>query len=310
MDTRQIEYVLAIAEEKNMTRAAQKLYISQPTLSQALAKLEQELGQPLFIRNHNEMLPTVAGQDYIYTGTQILKLKRQLYGKLQNHSAQNVLTVGVSSHLAAAMISHVLAEFQEKSLETGKGKFSLKVLNESPSGLMEKIWKKTLDLAIITADTPGQQPGAEVLYQEEILLAIPQKYSEMFALGEGSPEHIAALLQEHTLPFILAERETALRKISDAYLLSLAVVPDIVCEMRDMADALLMCADGIGLTFLPESRKNTDLPVQYFSLLPRLYRYQILMLQNGILRKNPVCQDFLDILKKHVSKDGLCGKSE
>ena len=44
MDTKQIEYILAIAREKNMTRAAQTLYISQPTLSQALAKLEQEIG--------------------------------------------------------------------------------------------------------------------------------------------------------------------------------------------------------------------------------------------------------------------------
>lgn len=302
MDTRQIEYVLAIAEEKNMTRAAQKLYISQPTLSQALAKLEQELGQPLFIRNHNEMLPTAAGQDYIYTGTQILKLKRQLYRKLQNHSAQNQLTAGVSSHWAAAMISHVLAEFQGRSAETEKEELSLKILNESPSSLMEKIWKKTLDLAIITAEAPGQQPGAEVLYQEEILLAIPQKYTSLLQKEDSVQEQIAALLQEHALPFILADSNTALRRISDAYLLSLGVVPDIVCEMRDMADALLMCADGIGLTFLPESRKNTDLPVQYYSLSPRRYRYQILLLQDEILQKNPVCQRFLDTLKKHVGR--------
>ena len=45
MDTRQIEYMLAISQEKSITKAAQKLYITQPTLSQALLKLEQELGQ-------------------------------------------------------------------------------------------------------------------------------------------------------------------------------------------------------------------------------------------------------------------------
>lgn len=303
MDTRQIEYVLAIAEEKNMTRAAQKLYISQPTLSQALAKLEQEIGQPLFVRNHNEMLPTAAGVDYIYTGTQILKLKRQLYRKLQNHSAQNLLTIGVSSHWAATMISHVLAEFQGKSSEEKEtAGLSLKILNESPSSLREKIWKKTLDLAIITAEIPGQQPGAEVLYREEILLAVPQTYDSLSVSEDGSAEHIAAWLQEHALPFILAEGETALRKISDDYLLSLGVVPDIVCEMRDMADALLMCADGIGLTFLPESRKNPDLPVRYYSLSPQLYRYQILLLQSGILQENPVCRSFLDTMKNYVGR--------
>ena len=79
MDTKQIEYILAIAREKNMTRAAQTLYISQPTLSQALAKLEQEIGQPLFQREHSEMLPTQAGLDYIYTAKQVLELKHRLY---------------------------------------------------------------------------------------------------------------------------------------------------------------------------------------------------------------------------------------
>ena len=53
MDTRQIEYMLAISQEKSITKAAQKMYITQTTLSQALLKLEQELGQPLFIRQHN-----------------------------------------------------------------------------------------------------------------------------------------------------------------------------------------------------------------------------------------------------------------
>ena len=141
------------------------------------------------------------------------------------------------------------------------------------------------------------------MYQEEILLAVPQKYASLLRMEDDALEQIAVLLQEHTLPFILADQETALRKVSDEYLLSIGVVPDIVCEMRDMADALLMCADGIGLTFLPESRKNTDLPVQYYSLSPRRYRYQILLRQDETLQKNPVCQRFLDTLKKHISSE-------
>ena len=50
MDTRYLEYILTLAETGNMTRAASKLYISQPTLSQFLSKQEQELGTPLFLR--------------------------------------------------------------------------------------------------------------------------------------------------------------------------------------------------------------------------------------------------------------------
>ena len=85
-----------------MTRAAQTLYISQPTLSQALAKLEQEIGQPLFQREHSEMLPTQAGLDYIYTAKQVLELKHRLYQKIQINSGQRHLEIGVSSHWAAS----------------------------------------------------------------------------------------------------------------------------------------------------------------------------------------------------------------
>ena len=50
MDTRYLTYILTIAEEKNMTKAAKKLYVSQSSLSQYLTKLEQEIGTPLFFR--------------------------------------------------------------------------------------------------------------------------------------------------------------------------------------------------------------------------------------------------------------------
>lgn len=54
MDTRQIEYILQIAEENNITKAAEKLFITQSALNQQLLKLERELGTPLFQRTKNK----------------------------------------------------------------------------------------------------------------------------------------------------------------------------------------------------------------------------------------------------------------
>ena len=72
MNTRQIEYILAIAEEKNMQRAAERLFVTQSTLSQTLIKLERELGCQLFVRNSREMTLTQAGQAYVNGGQKIL----------------------------------------------------------------------------------------------------------------------------------------------------------------------------------------------------------------------------------------------
>ena len=74
MNTRQLEYILAIAEEKNILRASEKLFISQSTLSQTLINLEKELGTPLFIRNQRELAITEAGQYYIEAARDIMHM--------------------------------------------------------------------------------------------------------------------------------------------------------------------------------------------------------------------------------------------
>ena len=62
MKLREYEYMLAIAQEANMTRAAQRLYISQPALSKLLASVESELGVQLFLQENRRMIPTAAGK--------------------------------------------------------------------------------------------------------------------------------------------------------------------------------------------------------------------------------------------------------
>lgn len=65
MNTRELEYILAIAKEKSISKAAEKLYVTQPALSLFLTRLESQLGTPLFIRGASGLIPTFAGERYI-----------------------------------------------------------------------------------------------------------------------------------------------------------------------------------------------------------------------------------------------------
>ena len=65
MDTKQIEYILKIAEEGNITHAAEKLFLTQPALNQQLLRLEKELGTRLFVRSRTDWRPTEAGMVYL-----------------------------------------------------------------------------------------------------------------------------------------------------------------------------------------------------------------------------------------------------
>ena len=65
MNLRQMEYLLAVVETKNISRAAEQCYISQSGMSQQLASVEKELGMPVFQRVNNELIPTREGEIYI-----------------------------------------------------------------------------------------------------------------------------------------------------------------------------------------------------------------------------------------------------
>lgn len=98
MDLKQIEYILKIAEEKSITRAAEKLFLTQPALNQQLLRLEKELGTPLFIRGRKHLELTPAGEIYIKNATIMLDLKRETYREISdiagvfNHSLKIGLT--------------------------------------------------------------------------------------------------------------------------------------------------------------------------------------------------------------------------
>lgn len=193
------------------------------------------------------------------------------------------------------MITRVIADMKHQNIPY----FSLHITDESPVNLLKKVWDHQLDIIIITTQQPEQYPNSEVLYREEILLSIPEcMLQEAKISRDVSEDKLTAVLQSKKLPFILADQGTALRKSVDEFLLSIGVIPNIVCEIRDMADALQMTAEGLGLTFIPESRKDLALPVQYFSLLPKLYRYQTAVTQGNSGRQTAICQEFLGHLKE------------
>ena len=109
MDLHHLEYIVEIANEKNISKAAEKLHISQPTLSIYLSKLEKELNLKLFHRANNVLTITEAGQKYVDTCKKILELKESLYRELYSDKA-NVFRMGILSS-DAAVFAKVMQDF-------------------------------------------------------------------------------------------------------------------------------------------------------------------------------------------------------
>lgn len=116
MENRSLHYVLAIAEHQNLTKAAESLYIGQPTLSKFLSSLEQELGLKLFSRLGNRYVLTYAGERYVTRARQILQLEADLKAEMADivRNDRGVLRAAFAPMRCSYLLPVVLPAFRRK----------------------------------------------------------------------------------------------------------------------------------------------------------------------------------------------------
>lgn len=116
MEIKDADYVLAIAQNRNISKAAKELFISQPSLSRYLSNLETRLGTALFERQNNDILPTRAGEIYIRYAKDIASKKQSLYQELQALKSQetNVIRIGFSLNSSSLCLWEKFEEFYKK----------------------------------------------------------------------------------------------------------------------------------------------------------------------------------------------------
>ena len=96
MDIKNPEYILEIARQQSVTHAAEKLFVTQSTLSQYLLKLENELGTPLFSREKSGLVPTEAGHVYLHAARAVVQIQNAAAASIAALKKEGFLCVGVS----------------------------------------------------------------------------------------------------------------------------------------------------------------------------------------------------------------------
>lgn len=120
MDTKLCEYIVAIADEGCVSRAAQKLFLTQSALNQQLLKLERELGSPLFIRQRNHWQTTPVGEAYIGSARQILTIKAQTYARIEDLAERwnGTVTIGLPTERGMRMFSSIYSSVHARFPDT------------------------------------------------------------------------------------------------------------------------------------------------------------------------------------------------
>lgn len=247
MDFRQLNYIVTISEHKNITKAAKELYISQSSLSHFLAKTEEELDIKLFDRNTNPISLTYAGERYVETAREILKLSNNLKKEFSDikQCKKGKIVIGVSQGRGAFMLPLILKEYRKEY-----PKLEIRTLESNTSELKESLMKGLIDLIIMPEEELDLNIEKELIYEEELLLISSKDYIKDFC-GISNKEKIS-LNKVKDLPFILLKKGHGIRTKCDSIFIKENINPKIVFETTSNTMALRLASIGEGVSIVPK----------------------------------------------------------
>lgn len=252
MDLKQIEYILQIAEENNITRAAEKLFITQSALNQQLLRLEKELGTPLFYRSRTDWRPTDAGEAYLKGAREMLQIKRQTYGLINDiaETKKGNLSVGFVPGRGIPMFTAVYADFHRRYPNIIIEPKELSVRKQQ-----QQIAQGDLDIGFVTlCEKDRTNDCYDTIASEEIVLAIPSGHPlSKLAAPHGEPlvEIDISLLRYE--PFVLMYKESTSRLLVNSVFREYNFVPIILFETSSTSAIVTMIKSSLSCGMIPYS---------------------------------------------------------
>lgn len=297
MKLREYEYMLAIAQEANMTRAAQRLYISQPALSKLLARVESELGVQLFRQENRRMIPTAAGKIYLENAEKILSLNHDMERTVRLASSQSELTLAYPLIYSGFITGSVLPAMCRINPSV-----SVHILHSAQSKILDHILHGHFPFAVgIVTDSIRQSASFINIGQQEMVLAV----------HKGHPLETQAVLRaDCTYPYIPAEALSNFPFLVPSptsfsghfavnYFYQHQLHPSIVLS-SPLTGSLYSLSLGCGIALLPSiPLRHMQLAdsITYLSVEPCVHPYTVGL----IFRKDRILSDYEIALSEQMA---------
>ena len=250
MDKSDLEKIIAIAEEGSMAKAAQKLYITQPALSKCLTKVEESLGESLFVRRPNGLSLTYAGECLLKKAYQIMKLYEDVEMEFceLNHMRRGVLKLGSAERIGALVPPHLLKRFKELYPN-----IKIDIVEENSMILEEKLLIGALDIAILCLPLKNSNVNYQVFYEEPLYVALPSSHPlnrESFQ-KDGEEMPYMPLEKLKGAEFILTKSFKKTRMAADRILKYLDGDYSVVLESQNIETVIRLVSSGLGISLIP-----------------------------------------------------------
>lgn len=248
MEFRQLQYALQIAAERNFSRAAEKLHIAQPSLSQQLSKLEKEIGVLLFQRNTSSVELTHAGEAFMEKAQKIIdevELLRQEMSDISQLRGGKVV-VGSMPITGSHLLPYVLPTFKLTFPN-----IEINLLEDSSMNLEKLTALGKTDLSLLSLPLVEPSLAYEIIGEELIDLAVPTNHPLALRATANNmpvPVQLEELKEE---PFIVLKKGQGFRKMTMELCQQAGFEPRVVFESSNMETIQSLVAAGMGVTLVP-----------------------------------------------------------
>lgn len=281
MELRQLQYALMIAAERNFSRAAEKLHIAQPSLSQQLSKLEKELGVLLFQRNTSTVQLTHAGREFMKRAQRIVDEMDLLRVEMEDISQlrKGRITVGSMPTTGSHLLPHVLPAFRD-----GYPGIDVTLLEDTSQNLERLTAGGKTDISLLSLPLGEPTLDYEWIADEPIDLAVPPNHP-LALRSEGFPAAGITMRELEHEPFIILKQGQGFRKMVLDLCREAGYEPQVVFESSNMETLQSLVAAGMGVTLVPRfvsrSRRSELLPVYVPLADPVPYRTLVIAYRKG-----------------------------
>lgn len=293
MDLRSLNYFSVVAEELNFTRAAQRLNMSQPPLSNQIKALEEELGTPLFIRGSRGLQLTEAGKLLYRRAAQLLDLAERTREEVASLAMglSGTICLGSVAGLAPFLAAEWLAGFRE---EYPLVRFE--IVNGSSDDIIDQILRGFIELGIIAAPYDnehlegipvGDEPWCAILSDQHPLAEQPEDPLPLKALGGQ--------------PLIVPHRRSRIDEIR-SWFRQAGAEPTIIGEHSNFVDALAMANANVGISIFPRTTPEPMPGIVCRQIVEPSHRARYLLVRKRNASMSELSQTFLDFVTDYLEE--------
>lgn len=257
------KYVYEVYKERSFTKAAQNLYISHPSLSARIKKIEEIIGEPLFDRSTTPLQLTEVGKVYIEAAEEITQIEQRVENYINDLAGLKTgnLAVGASTLFAAYVVPSLITQFNQKFPDV-----HIRLIEGNTAELEEMLGSNALDFVIDNYHYDSILYNKELYCEENILLAVPKHFAVneelgMYQLSYKNIKNKNYLNQKYPavplgrfadLPFIMLTQGNDTRTRGDRLCRNVGFKPNIVLEFNQQSTAYMASSTQLGATFISD----------------------------------------------------------